>query len=103
MVAGGRLSSTAARTVFDDMLKSGDDPDAIAKKLDLHQLGDEAEIEKIVTGVILQNPKVAADIRAGQEKAIGYLVGQVMTKTQGKANPAVAQRIIRKQLDLNDL
>ncbi|HSX18010.1 MAG TPA: Asp-tRNA(Asn)/Glu-tRNA(Gln) amidotransferase subunit GatB [Candidatus Saccharimonadales bacterium] len=98
MVNGGELSSTAAKAVFEELLSSTDDPQTIATRLNLLQVSDETEIEKIVAEVITENPKVVADIKAGQEKAIGFLVGQVMAKSKGQANPQTAQRIINQQL-----
>ena len=100
MVSTHELSSTAARTVFEKLLHTGGEPRKIAEELKLLQVSDETEIEKIVVEVIAENPKVAQDIKAGQEKAIGFLVGQVMAKTKGQANPSLAQKIIKKQLDL---
>jgi aspartyl-tRNA(Asn)/glutamyl-tRNA(Gln) amidotransferase subunit B len=70
------------------------------KELDLQQVSDENEIGEIVKEVIDENPKVVEDVKAGQEKAIGFLVGQVMAQSQGKVNPQLAQQIIRKQLGL---
>ena len=61
-------------------------------------MSDEGEIEKIVQQVIADNPKPAEDIRNGELKAVGFLVGQVMKASQGKANPALAQKLIKKQL-----
>ena len=98
MVSEGKLNSTAAKEIWINMTVSGDDPEALAEKLNLIQVSDEVEIEKIVSKVIAENPKVAQDIKAGQEKAIGFLVGQVMAKTKGQANPGLAQQIIKKQL-----
>ena len=98
MVDAGELSSTAAKAVFDQLLSSTDAPKTIASKLKLLQVSDEVEIEKIVAEVIAENPKVVAEIKAGQEKAVGFLVGQVMAKSKGQANPAVAQKIIKKQI-----
>ena len=98
MVAAGELSSTAAKQVSLESLKTGSDPRDLAKTMNLVQVSDEAAIEKIVSQVIAENPKVVADIKAGQEKAIGFLVGQVMVKSKGQANPGLAQTIIRKQL-----
>lgn len=98
MVSAGELSSTAARSVFERLLRRGGQPRQIAQELKLLQVSDEAEIEKIVGEVITENPKVAADIKAGQEKAIGFLVGQVMAKTNGQANPGLAQKLIKKHL-----
>jgi aspartyl-tRNA(Asn)/glutamyl-tRNA(Gln) amidotransferase subunit B len=100
MVDEGKLSSTAARSVFDEMVKSNDEPQTIAQRLNLLQVSDEAELEKIVTEVLKDNPKVVADVKAGEHKAIGFLVGQVMKKSAGKANPGLAQKIIKKQLEV---
>jgi aspartyl-tRNA(Asn)/glutamyl-tRNA(Gln) amidotransferase subunit B len=98
MVDDGKLSSTAGKTIFEEMIKSPETPDKIAKRLKLVQVSDESEIEKIVAEVITQNPKAAEDVKAGQAKAIGFLVGQVMAKSKGQANPEVAQKLIKKQL-----
>jgi aspartyl-tRNA(Asn)/glutamyl-tRNA(Gln) amidotransferase subunit B len=64
------------------------------------QISDESEIEKIAAEVIKDNPKAAEDVRNGEIKAIGFLVGQVMAKSQGKANPEIAQKLIKAQLGL---
>jgi aspartyl-tRNA(Asn)/glutamyl-tRNA(Gln) amidotransferase subunit B len=64
------------------------------------QVSDKAEIEKIVIEVLSQNHQAAQDVKNGEAKAIGFLVGQVMAKSQGKANPQLAQEIIKKQLGL---
>jgi len=100
MVEAGELSSTAAKRVFDELLSSADEPKAIAERLNLLQLTDQSEIEKIVADVLRQNPKAAEDIKNGEMKAIGFLVGQVMAASQGKANPQLAQQIIKRQLGL---
>lgn len=98
MVDEGSLSSSAAKTVFEEMGKSKDDPQKIAERLKLIQVSDEAEVEKIVAEVINQNPKAVQDVKNGQAKAIGFLVGEVMAKSKGQANPGVAQKLIKKQL-----
>jgi aspartyl-tRNA(Asn)/glutamyl-tRNA(Gln) amidotransferase subunit B len=98
MVEAGELSSTAAKSVFEQLLSSTDQPQQIAEKLNLLQVSDKSELEKIVSEVIAENPEVAADIRDGQDKALGFLVGQVMAKTKGQANPALAQEIIKQHL-----
>lgn len=100
MVDSGELSSTAAKSVFDEILSSSDDPRTIASRLKLLQVSDEGTIEKIVSEVIAENPTVVGDIKTGQVKAIGFLVGQVMAKSQGQANPALTQQIIKKLLDI---
>lgn len=98
MVDKGELSSSAAKTVFEEMTKSKDEPQEIAERLKLVQISDEAKVEKIVTEVIKQNPKAVQDVKNGQAKAIDFLVGEVMAKSKGQANPGVAQKLIKKQL-----
>ncbi|MBR5621477.1 Asp-tRNA(Asn)/Glu-tRNA(Gln) amidotransferase subunit GatB, partial [Candidatus Saccharibacteria bacterium] len=99
----GELSSTAVKEVFlrffDPQMKTKD-ARTIAKELNLIQENDTGAIEKIVDEVIA-DPACAqaiADFKAGSEKVIGFLVGQVMKKSQGKANPASAQQILRQKL-----
>lgn len=100
MVAKNELSSTAAKEVFLDMLQSQDSPRVIAERKNLLQVSDEGLIAAIVDDV-LADPASAqsiADIKEGKDKAIGYLVGQIMKKSAGKANPALAQKLIRERL-----
>ena len=102
MVAKNELSSTAAKEVFQEILTSDQTPRQIAEAKNLLQVSDEGAIDAVVDEV-LANPasaKSVEDIKAGQEKAIGFLVGQVMKKSQGKANPAMAQQAIRRKLGL---
>ena len=94
MVLANELNSTSAKKLTREVLKTGRDPDLLAKEMNLLQLSDSSEIEKIVSEVIDENPKVVEDIKAGQEKAIGFLVGQVMAKSKGQANPALAKELI---------
>jgi aspartyl-tRNA(Asn)/glutamyl-tRNA(Gln) amidotransferase subunit B len=68
------------------------------EELSFSQISDEGEIEKIVEEVLAENEKAAEDVKNGEMKAIGFLVGQVMKKSQGKANPQMAQGLIKKQL-----
>lgn len=96
MVESNKLSSSAAKEVFLELIKQGGDPESIAQAKNILQVSNEAELEAIVRRVIADNQKAAQDIRDGQDKAIGFLVGQVMKQSQGKANPAVVQTIIRK-------
>jgi aspartyl-tRNA(Asn)/glutamyl-tRNA(Gln) amidotransferase subunit B len=100
MVADNKLSSTAAKEVLLEVLKTGQDPEKIAEAKNLLQVSDEGEIAKIVEQVLAENAKAAEDVRNGEMKAIGFLVGQVMKLSKGKANPALAQQLIKKQLGL---
>lgn len=98
MIEAGELSSTSAKKVFNELLSSTDSPHKIAQKLNLLQVSDKALIEKIVAEVLSENPKIVEDIKKGQTKAISFLVGQIMARTKGQANPTIAQELIKKQL-----
>jgi aspartyl-tRNA(Asn)/glutamyl-tRNA(Gln) amidotransferase subunit B len=100
MVEENKLSSTAAKEVLGEVLKTGKDPEAVAQDRNLLQVSDEGEIERIVQQVLADNAKAAEDVQSGEMKAIGFLVGQVMKASQGKANPALAQQLIKKQLGI---
>lgn len=93
-----KISSTGAKAVLLEMMKTGDAPDKIADAKNLLQVSDEGEIAKIVAKVLADNPDAANDVKSGEMKAIGFLVGQVMKESKGKANPAKAQELIKKQL-----
>ncbi len=102
MVAKNELSSTAAKEVFNELLVSEKTAREIAEAKNLIQVSDEGAILAIVEEVLADpaSAKSIEDIKAGQEKAIGFLVGQVMKKSQGKANPAMAQQMIRAKIGL---
>lgn len=100
MVGDNKLSSTAAKEVLAEVLKTGKDPETIATEKNLLQVSDEGAIAKIVEQVLAENEKAATDVKNGEMKAIGFLVGQVMKLSQGKANPALATELIKKQLGL---
>ncbi|HSX31103.1 MAG TPA: Asp-tRNA(Asn)/Glu-tRNA(Gln) amidotransferase subunit GatB [Candidatus Saccharimonadales bacterium] len=100
MVEDNKLSSTAAKEVLTEVLKSGADPEKVAAEKNLLQVSDEGEIAKIVEQVLAENAKAAEDVKSGEMKAIGFLVGQVMKLSQGKANPSLAADLIKKQLGL---
>lgn len=103
MVSANKLSSTGAKEIFlylfDDDSK-GKMPEDIAHERKLIQVSDTSAIGAIVDEVLADpaSGKALADIRAGNDKAIGYLVGQVMKKSKGQANPAMAQQLIRERL-----
>lgn len=100
MVDDDKLSSTAAKEVFMEMLISQESPEAIAERKNLLQVSDEGAIAAIVDEVLADpaSAKAIEDIRNGNDKVIGFLVGQIMKKSQGKANPALAQKLIRERL-----
>ncbi len=100
MVAANKLSSTAAKSVWLEMTVKGGQPGEIATRNNLLQVSNEDEISQIVKRVLEENPKAAEDVKNGEVKAIGFLVGQVMKQSQGKANPALTQELIKKQLSI---
>ena len=97
-VADGTISQKTAKEVLVDMWESGQAPDAIIQTKGLRQISDAGAIEKLVDEVLARNAKQVEDYRAGKEKAFNSLVGQVMKATQGKANPAQVNEILRKRL-----
>ena len=82
------------------MQKTGDDPEKVAQQKNLLQVSDAGAITKIVTQVLAENEKAASDVRNGEMKAIGFLVGQVMKASKGAANPALATELIKKELGI---
>jgi len=98
MVDGNILSSTAAKEVLNEIFVSDDDPEVIAKSKNLIQVSDVGELEMLVLEILSNNQRAADDIKNGEMKAIGFLVGQVMKVSHGKANPQVVQDIIKQQL-----
>jgi aspartyl-tRNA(Asn)/glutamyl-tRNA(Gln) amidotransferase subunit B len=97
MVKGKKLSSTAAKEALVDLRSGKSLEEATRSRM---QVSDEGEIDIIVSEVLKENAKAAEDVKNGEMKAIGFLVGQVMKKSQGKANPGLAQELIKKQLEI---
>ncbi|HSH18425.1 MAG TPA: Asp-tRNA(Asn)/Glu-tRNA(Gln) amidotransferase subunit GatB [Candidatus Saccharimonadales bacterium] len=103
LLQANKLSSTNAKALFGELIQLEVLPNDIgvyAEAKGYIQQSDEGEILQIVDQVIADNPKAADDVRGGEMKAIGFLVGQVMKASRGKANPALAQQLIKKQLGL---
>jgi aspartyl-tRNA(Asn)/glutamyl-tRNA(Gln) amidotransferase subunit B len=101
MTDAGIVSATAANTIMQEMTKTSDKPDVLAEKLNLIQKSDAGELETIVDQVIADNQQAVDDIRSGGKKsgkARGFLLGQVMQKTKGRANPKVVSEILAKKL-----
>lgn len=100
MMADNQISSTAAKTILLEMAVSQQPPLYIAKKLDLLQVSDSSALQKIVVEIIAANPKPVADVRAGELKAMGFLVGQAMKASRGQANPSMIQELLKSELGL---
>ena len=93
------LSSKLAKQVFAEMLKENEAPEALVKKLGLEQVSDAGELGKLVDEVIAANPQSIADFKAGKKKALGFLVGQIMKATHGKANPGMVNKMLMEKLN----
>ena len=98
MVDGGVISGLAGKDVLAEHLDTGRDPEEIVKKKGLRQVSDEGELESVVAEVISGNARSVSDFKGGKENALSFLVGQVMKKTGGKANPKLAGDMLRKKI-----
>ncbi len=98
LIDQGKISGKIAKTVFEAMADSGRSPQEIVVEKGLEQVSDSESIEKAIDHVLVSHPKQVADYQAGNEKIFGFLVGQVMKATQGKANPQKANEILKRKL-----
>jgi aspartyl-tRNA(Asn)/glutamyl-tRNA(Gln) amidotransferase subunit B len=92
------ISGKIAKTVFSTMLETGKDPDDIVEEKELKQVTDLSSIEKLVDEVIRNNQQSVEDYKSGKEKALKFLVGQIMKESRGKANPQIVNEILIKKL-----
>ena len=92
------ISGKIAKEVFEKMYNNGSDPETIVEEEGLKQISDQDELENLVDGIIEDNPEAVEDIKNGKDKAIGFLVGQVMKETRGKANPEMVNKMFRDKL-----
>jgi len=98
LVGAGTISATTGKEVFAEMFRTGRGAGEIVASGGLTQISDEGELARIAGEVIMANPKSVEDYRGGKKQAIGFLVGQVMRATAGKANPQVVNRVLREKL-----
>ncbi len=98
LIEKGTISNKIAKTVFKEMLQSGKTPQEIVEEKGLTQISDTGAIKAIVEEVIAANPQSVADYQAGKDKAIGFLVGQVMKQSKGKANPGMVNELLAELL-----
>ena len=98
LIDKGTISGKIAKTVFEEMFASGKMPDVVVKEKGLVQISDEGAIAKIIEEVLAANAKSVEEYKAGKTAALNFLLGQVMKKTQGKANPGVVNKILKDKL-----
>jgi aspartyl-tRNA(Asn)/glutamyl-tRNA(Gln) amidotransferase subunit B len=97
-IDSNEISGKIAKEVFDEMFESGKEPDEIIKEKGLALITDTTELENIIDEVIKSNEGPVNDYRAGKQQAFGFLIGQIMAKTKGQANPKAVNEILREKL-----
>ncbi|MCD9026079.1 Asp-tRNA(Asn)/Glu-tRNA(Gln) amidotransferase subunit GatB [Cohnella silvisoli] len=99
LIEKGTISSKIAKTVFKGLIETGKSPQQIVEEQGLVQISDEGAILAVVDAIIAANPQSVEDFRNGKEKAIGFLVGQIMKETKGKANPGLVNKLLIDRLN----
>ncbi len=97
-IVSGKINSKQGKEVLADMFETGKDPQTIIKEKGLEQISDSSAVEKIVDEVLEKNEPTIQDWQRGKDHALGYLVGQVMKNSHGKANPSLAKELILKKI-----
>jgi aspartyl-tRNA(Asn)/glutamyl-tRNA(Gln) amidotransferase subunit B len=98
LIENGTISGKIAKDVFQDMVSTGQDAKQVVSEKGLVQLSDEGELVSIIDKIIRQNPKPVDDFKSGKQNALGFLVGQIMRETKGKANPQLVNKILKERL-----
>lgn len=99
LIEKGKLSTTMAKTVLLEVIKSGEEPEKIVKEKGLVLISDEATLIKIIDEILDNNEKIIEDYKNGKQKALGFFVGQIMKATKGQANPPLVNKLLVEQLD----
>jgi aspartyl-tRNA(Asn)/glutamyl-tRNA(Gln) amidotransferase subunit B len=99
LISKGTISGKIAKTVFEEMFSAGKQPGEIVKEMGLTQIADEDSLLPIVDQVLDENAKIVQDVLDGKDKSFGFLVGQAMKLTQGRANPQLINRLLRDRLE----
>ena len=97
MVEKGDISGKQAKVVFEEILK-GKDPKKVVEEKGMKQMSDTGELLAMIQSVLDANPQSIADFKNGKDRAVGYLVGQVMKASKGQANPAMTNQLIQQEL-----
>jgi aspartyl-tRNA(Asn)/glutamyl-tRNA(Gln) amidotransferase subunit B len=94
----GTISSKIAKKVFKELIENGGDAEKIVKDKGLVQISDEGTLRKIVGETLDANPQSIEDFKSGKERAIGFLVGQIMKATKGQANPPMVNKLLLEEI-----
>jgi aspartyl-tRNA(Asn)/glutamyl-tRNA(Gln) amidotransferase subunit B len=98
LVDEGTISGKIAKTVFEEMARSGRTPRQIVEEQGLVQISDSSAIDDIVSGILAANPEEVQAYKSGKTKLLGFFVGQVMRETRGQANPKLVNEILKIKL-----
>ncbi|WP_171302016.1 Asp-tRNA(Asn)/Glu-tRNA(Gln) amidotransferase subunit GatB [Enterococcus cecorum] len=98
LIVDGTISSKIAKKVFQELMKNGGDPKVIVKEKGLIQLSDPAQLLPIINEVLDNNTQSIEDLKNGKDRAVGFLVGQIMKATKGQANPGVVNQLLKQEL-----
>ncbi|MEQ3451293.1 Asp-tRNA(Asn)/Glu-tRNA(Gln) amidotransferase subunit GatB [Enterococcus cecorum] len=98
LIVDGTISSKIAKKVFQELMKNGGDPKVIVKEKGLIQLSDPAQLLPIINEVLDNNAQSIEDFKNGKDRAVGFLVGQIMRATKGQANPSVVNQLLKQEL-----
>lgn len=98
MAGSGEVSSRGAKDILAEMITTGEDPKVIAEAKSLFQKSDAGELQVIIDRIVINNPKVVADYRAGKESSLKFLIGQGMRESKGSANPSVLETLFKQSL-----
>jgi aspartyl-tRNA(Asn)/glutamyl-tRNA(Gln) amidotransferase subunit B len=98
LITNGTISSKIAKTVFNELIENGGDAEKIVKDKGLVQISDEGTLLKIISEVLDGNPQSIEDFKNGKNKAVGFLVGQLMKATKGQANPQLVNQLLIQEL-----
>jgi aspartyl-tRNA(Asn)/glutamyl-tRNA(Gln) amidotransferase subunit B len=99
LIEDGTISSKIAKKVFKELIENGGDAETIVKEKGLVQISDEGALRTAVEEALNNNPQSIEDFKAGKQKAIGFLVGQIMKATKGQANPQLVNKILVEEIN----
>ncbi|CAH2465146.1 MULTISPECIES: Asp-tRNA(Asn)/Glu-tRNA(Gln) amidotransferase subunit GatB [Bacillus cereus group] len=99
LIEKGTISSKIAKKVFNELIEKGGDPEEIVKAKGLVQISDEGTLRKVVTEILDNNEQSIEDFKNGKDRAIGFLVGQIMKATKGQANPPLVNKILLEEIN----
>ena len=98
LISDGTISSKIAKKVFKELADNGGDAAEVVKAKGLVQISDEGALREIVTATLDANPQSIEDFKNGKDRAIGFLVGQIMKATKGQANPPLVNKILNEEI-----